>query len=149
MLHLIQTTSINPDFQKLVEQLDIYLAEIDGDEHAFYAQLNKTDAIKNVIVAYKDDVPAGCGAFKMYDENTAEIKRMYVSEECRGQGISKQILSALESWAAQLSFSSCILETGKRQEVAVKLYQSSGYKIIPNFGKYENVENSVCMKKTL
>ena len=42
----LRTTSENPDFQKLVKQLDIYLALMDGEEHAFYHQYNKIDLLK-------------------------------------------------------------------------------------------------------
>lgn len=42
----LRTTSENPDFQKLVKQLDSYLAMMDGEEHAFYHQYNKIDLLK-------------------------------------------------------------------------------------------------------
>ena len=51
MIKLIRTDSDNPDFIHLVKHLDAELAVLDGDEHAFYAQLNKTNKIKHVIVA--------------------------------------------------------------------------------------------------
>lgn len=58
-----------------------------------------------------------------------------------------KILSELEKWAAESGYSSTVLETGKRQPEAINLYKKAGYKIIPNFGQYEGVENSVCMMK--
>lgn len=64
MLSLVKTNSENPDFIALVRLLDADLAERDGAEHSFYAQFNKIDAIKHVIVAYADGKPAGCGAIK-------------------------------------------------------------------------------------
>ena len=50
MLHLVHTTSENPDFLALVRLLDQYLAELDGSEHAFYAQFNKTAFLQHVVV---------------------------------------------------------------------------------------------------
>jgi hypothetical protein len=41
------------------------------------------------------------------------------------------------------------LETGKKQPEAIKLYTKNGYFIIPNFGQYENIENSICFEKQL
>lgn len=149
MLKLLRTDYTNPDFIDLVKLLDAELRESDGDAHPFYAQYNKIENIRNVIVAYSDDVPAGGGAIKKYNDEIAEIKRMFVKPEFRGQGISKNILKELESWAEELDFSECILETGKKQLAAIKLYQSSGYKVIPNYDQYAGAELSVCMKKNI
>ena len=144
-----RTNSDNVDFQNLVVLLDRDLQSIDGDEHSFYAQFNKIVNIQHVVVCYLDDQPIGCGAFKEYESNKVEIKRMFVSPGYRGQGVGKGILNELELWALELKYTSCILETGKRQPAAIKLYQKAGYKIIGNFGQYENVENSVCMEKPI
>jgi pyrroloquinoline quinone (PQQ) biosynthesis protein C len=54
-MKLIRTNSENPDFQSLVVLLDRDLKIRDGDEHEFYAQFNKIDSIKNVVVAYLED----------------------------------------------------------------------------------------------
>jgi putative acetyltransferase len=53
----------------------------------------------------------------------------------------------LETWASELSFEKCILETGKRQPEAIRLYEKNGYKRIPNYGQYAQIENSVCFEK--
>jgi len=149
MFSLARTDSDNPDFHQLVALLDAYLALMDGDEHAFYHQYNKVDLLKQVVVAYVDGKPAGCGAIKPFSDSEMEVKRMYVLPEFRGQGIAKGILSELENWATELGFSACVLETGKRQTEAVGLYPKCGYEITPNYGQYIGMENSVCMKKQL
>lgn len=142
-----RTDSDNSDFQDLVILLDEELQTRDGDEHLFYAQFNKIVNIRNVVVCYLDHKPVGCGAFKEYDQNSIEIKRMFVRPENRNQGLGLEILKELESWASELKYSVAILETGKKQPEAIKLYQKAGYRIIENFGQYKDVENSVCMKK--
>jgi putative acetyltransferase len=144
-----RTDSDNPDFQSLVALLDADLAIRDGNEHAFYAQFNKITTIRHAIVCYVDDKAIGCGAFKKYDDEKAEIKRMFVLPGYRGYGIGLNILKELELWAAELNYAACILETGKKQPEAIHLYQKAGYSIITNYGQYENVENSVCMMKLL
>jgi GNAT superfamily N-acetyltransferase len=144
-----RTLSDNTDFQNLVLLLDEDLKIRDGDEHSFYAQFNKIEAIRNVIVCYIDNKPIACGAFKEYDKHKVEIKRMFVLPGYRGHGIGLSILKELELWAAALNYEACILETGKKQPEAIKLYQKAGYAIIKNYGQYENVENSVCMAKTI
>lgn len=144
-----RTTSDNDHFRQLVALLDQELAEIDGDDHAFYAQFNKTDQLKQCIVAYTADQPVGCGAIRAFGDDAVEIKRMYVLPECRGKGIATQILAELETWTAELGYLRCVLETGKRQPDAIHLYEKTGYRRIPNFGQYIGVDNSVCLEKRL
>ena len=149
MISIIRTDSDNPDFIALVKHLDAELAVIDGDDHSFYDQFNKIDKIRYALVAFEDGRPVGCGAIKMYDHDTVEVKRMYTLPEGRGKGIATQILAELEAWAAELGYQKCILETGIRQPDAISLYKKNGYRLIPNFGQYAEVENSVCFEKEL
>ena len=149
MIHCIRTNSENLDFQKLVRQLDEDLSIRDGADHSFYAQFNKIDAIKYAVVAYDGDIAVGCGAIKEFSTDSMEVKRMYVLPERRGQGIASIVLNELELWAIELNHHACLLETGMKQPEAIALYKKNGYMIIPNFGQYEYVENSVCFEKKL
>ena len=149
MICYSRTTSDNKDFQKLVEALDAELRIIDGEDHLFYAQLNKTDGIRHVIVAYEDNTAVGCGAIREYGERIMEVKRMYVQTDHRGKGVAFGVLSELEKWAAELKYKKCILETGNKQIAAINLYQKSGYNRIENFGKYQGIGKSVCFEKLL
>ncbi|MNK31098.1 putative N-acetyltransferase YsnE [compost metagenome] len=145
----LRTTSENPDFQKLVKQLDAYLAIIDGDEHSFYDQYNKIDSLKNCIVIFDNDEAVAIGAVKKFDEKSMEVKRMFTLPEKRGKGLASAILKELETWTKELGYEKTILETGKRQTEAVALYNKCGYKVIPNYGQYIGVDNSVCFEKQL
>ena len=149
MLNLIRTTSDNKDFINLVKDLDAYLKVTDGNEHEFYNQFNSLENLNNVVILYKDNVPVGCGAFKKFDVASVEIKRMYVNPNAREKGLGKQILIGLEDWANEIGFTSCILETGKRQIEAVKFYKKCDYKSSPKYGQYKDMDNSVCFKKEL
>lgn len=149
MIRILRTNSGNPDFIKLVKYLDAYLAIKDGDNHAFYHQFNKINKINYVVVAYENDEAVGCGAIKEYAPDIMEIKRMYTSPESRGKGVATKILTELEIWAAELACKKCILETGKRQPEAIELYKKTGYKVIPSYGQYVEVENSICFEKEI
>ncbi len=149
MITINRTDSENKDFQDLIYKLDTDLAERNGEKNDFFAQFNKTNLIQNVIVAYSDNIPVGCGAIKVYDNNTMEVKRMFVLKEQRGKKIAGTILNNLEQWAKELSYNKCILETGDKMPEAIGLYRKSGYKQIPNYGQYENVESSLCFEKIL
>ena len=148
-IDILKTESHHKDFQKLVRELDLYLAEIDGEDHSFYAQYNKLDAIKNCIIIYIDKEPIACGAYKKYDDQTIEVKRMFTKEHYRGKGYAKMVLLLLEKWAKEEGFKTCILETAIKQPEAIRVYEREGYKRIPNYGQYIGVEISLCMQKEL
>ena len=148
-MQLIRTGSTNKDFIELVKLLDADLAKRDGDEHSFYHQFNKIDKIKHAVVLYEDDKPVSCGAIKESMPGSMEVKRMYTMPVARGKGFAAKVLAELEQWAAELGYTKCVLETGKKQPEAIALYKKNGYKIIPNYGQYIGVENSVCFEKSL
>lgn len=147
MYKIKRTNSDDSDFQKLVVDLDKYLAITDGDEHAFYSQFNKINVLNHAIVVYDYETAVGCGAIKKYNDQAAEIKRMYVPPIHRGKGIASLVLKALETWAKELGYQKCILETGIRQVEAVNLYKKNNFVIIKNYGQYIDVENSICFEK--
>ncbi|MBT8299764.1 MAG: GNAT family N-acetyltransferase [Maribacter sp.] len=149
MIKIIRTSSLNKDFIDLVRLLDADLAERDGDDHAFYHQFNQIDVIKHAVVLYENKKPMGCGAIKEFNSNAMEVKRMYTRPEARGKGFATKILFELEKWTEELSYEKCVLETGKRQPEAIQLYTKSGYKVIPNYGQYKDIENSICFEKFL
>ncbi|SRR5690606_20592604 len=102
-----------------------------------------------IIVRDETGKPAASGALKIFDEQTAEIKRMYVKKEFRGKGISKLILEELEKSALNKNFSRMVLETGLRQMPAMKLYEQFKYKRMPCYGRYTEDPESVCYEKNL
>jgi GNAT superfamily N-acetyltransferase len=149
MIKLIRTNSQNLHFQELVKALDLDLRIRDGEDHAFFAEFNKIDMIKYVIVAFENDIAVGCGAIKEYSTKVMEVKRMYVIEDKRGKGIASLVLQDLEKWCIELKYEKCILETGLAQPEAISLYTKNNYQRIPNYGQYEQVETSVCFEKKL
>lgn len=149
MITLLRTNSDHPDFISLVRLLDADLALRDGAEHSFYSQFNIIAKLKHVVVAYENAQAVGCGAIKEQAPDAMEVKRMYVLPESRKSGVATLVLTELEHWANELGYKACVLETGKRQPEAIGLYKKNGYQIIPNYGQYIGVENSVCFAKQL
>lgn len=149
MLYYKRCSSDNKNFKELVALLDADLALRDGDENAFYAQFNGIDALKNCVVFYSDKTPVACGAFKKFNTNSVEIKRMFVKPEFRGKSIASKVLLVLEEWAKELNYSFAVLETGLRQPEAIALYKKNKYTITDSYPPYEKMENSVCFKKSL
>ncbi|MGK0325294.1 MAG: GNAT superfamily N-acetyltransferase, partial [Polaribacter sp.] len=133
-IQIKRTNFDNVDFINLVKELDAYLKITDRDEHDFYNQFNHIDVLKNIVVIYFNEIAVGCGAIKKFDNNTVEVKRMFVCEEKRGSGVAQEMLQELETWAQELGYQECVLETGIRQVEAVRFYKKCNYKIIPNYG---------------
>ncbi len=148
-IQIIRTGSDNKDFRKLIVQLDSELLETYQDAQAEFDRHNIIELIKTVIIAYVKNIPVGCGCFKIYDDDTVEIKRMFVTVDYRGQGISRIILVELETWALELGYNKAILETGNKQTAAIGLYQKSGYLQTDNYGPYKKIPISICYKKAL
>jgi len=137
------------DFISLISKLDNELNDRHDNQRTVYDKFNRVDLIPTVIVAYIDGKPIGCGCFKQFDNNTVEIKRMFIDTAYRGKGISKSILNELEKWAIELGYLKAILETGEKLPEAIGLYQKSGYLRIDNYGQYKDLPTSLCFEKTL
>jgi putative acetyltransferase len=149
MLDVLRTTSDNAHFALLVQELDKDLWQRYPDIQASYDVHNKIEKNPNVVVAYVDHVPVGCGCFKKFDTGVVEIKRMFVRREHRSKGIAARILNELCCWAEEVGFERAVLETATRQPEAIHLYKKAGFTTIPNYPPYENMELSICMEKIL
>lgn len=148
-MKIVRSDASNQDFIELVKYLDEELAIKDGDNHAFYAQFDKIDKIKHTVIVYENDKAIGCGAMKEYASDIMEIKRIYIWPDNRGKGMAAIILKELESWARELNYKKCILETGANNPEAIGLYKKNGYGIISNYSQYAGIETSVCFEKDL
>ena len=149
MTNIIRTSSENKDFIELVHHLDVELKAIDGNDHSFYKTFNQIDAIKHVVVLYEDGMPVSCGSIKEESSERMEIKRMFTLPKNRGRGLASAVLAELETWAKEMLYKTCILETGKGQPEAIKLYKKKDYQLIPNYGQYIGISNSLCFEKCL
>lgn len=150
-MRFIYTNGENPDFIELCHDLDDFLNELVRGEknRAEYIQYNKLDDIHDIIVAYDEDIPVGSAGFKKYDDECAEVKRVFIKREYRGKGISKKLMELLEERAKNKGYKYLILESGELLVAAMSLYRKIGYKVIPNYGQYKDMPDSVCMKKEL
>ena len=149
MIRIQRTDTDNQQFQRLVSELDKYLSGVNGSSDSFYAQFNKIEYLKHVVIAHIENQTVGCGALKAFDGENMEVKRMYVLPEMRRKGVADSVLKELEIWSKELGYPKCILETSIKMPDAVSFYQKSSYSIIPNYGQYKDMESSVCFEKIL
>lgn len=150
-MQYIYTDGCNQDFIKLCHALDTFLNELVGGEEnrAEYVKYNKLDNIHDVFVAYDREKPIGSASFKKYDDERAEVKRVFVNEKYRGCGIAKQLMKLLEEKAREKGFKYLILESGEPLVTAMALYRKIGFKVIPNYGQYKDMPESICMQKEI
>lgn len=100
-------------------------------------------------VAFAANSPVGMGAHRPLDEETTEVRRMFVTAAARNQGVARAALKGIEEHARLQGFWRLVLETGNRQLPAIRLYESSAFIRIPPFGSYANDPTSVCFAKDL
>jgi putative acetyltransferase len=146
---LMKTDNKNHEFINLIKLLDAELSERYGELQKQFDKHNKVDFINNVIIINKDNVPVACGAFKEFDADTVELKRIFVVKQQRRQGLAKLIVCKLEELARNKGYKYALLETGIKQHEAIALYKSLSFEVIDNFEPYVGSKNSVCMKKAL
>jgi len=108
------------------------------------------------FVGYLNGVPVAMGGWRFRTpgvprvaQRPAEIRRMYVDEGLRGQGLGRIVLAALEASAAAAGADWMLLETGRPQVAAVCLYRSSGYVDVERFGYYAASEQAVNLGRRL
>lgn len=146
---ILRTNSENPDFIQLTGRLDVELCRIYNTNPEDYEEYNRITDLHTVVVVYENEQAVACGCFKIFDERTVEIKRMFVNDNQRGKGIASAMLAELETWARELGYEKSVLETGKGQPNAIKLYQKYGYQITENYNESDDLNISVCLAKTL
>ncbi|MCX5501027.1 MULTISPECIES: GNAT family N-acetyltransferase [unclassified Streptomyces] len=149
----------HPDAVKLNDQVQLEYAERYGDEGDVTpldpAMFEPPNGL--YLLAYDArDRPVATGGWRTQDRNDegysdgdAELKRMFVIPEGRGNGLARRILAALEDDARAAGRVRMVLETGDQQPEAIALYTSSGYTPCEKFGHYRTYESSLCFAKPL
>jgi putative acetyltransferase len=140
------------DAHRLVAALDASLTDLYPPEQRFGPNLKAEqleDGRGTFVVAREAGRAVGCGAIRLLDPTTAEVKRMYVEPEDRGKGVGSAVLASLEAAARQLGAQRVVLETGVHQEAAISLYRRTGFTPVDCWGEYASSPTSVCFEKHL
>lgn len=142
-----RTNGTDEDFIENCRLLDMDLDRRVGKEidRSKYTQYNQLDEIREAIVVYESGKAIGGGAIRKYDDESAELKRMFVRPEYQGRGIGSRLVSLLVEWAAELGYKRMLLETGERLAESCAVYKKLGFRVIPNYGPYADMSESLCM----
>jgi len=106
-------------------------------------------ANSGVFLAKQNDMLVGCVVLRPLDETAghAEMKRLYVRPEYRGQGIAEKLVNAMHEYAQKVGYSWCYLDTADDCTAAIRLYGRHGYKMCERYN--ENPEATMFMRKKL
>ena len=142
-------TAESADFRSLAALLDAYYFTLVGDIQLKYAEPNRPENMHALVVAYEGEKPIACGAWKAVDEETAEIKRIYVREEFRRRGVAGAIIRTLEESAAGSGRNKLILETAVDTTGSHQLYLSLGYQLRGYYGSPAGADHCMCFHKEI
>lgn len=150
-MEILITDGYDERFIMLCKKLDEDLNDMVGGEkqRIQYVQYNTLEDIHDVVLIVDNKNVVGCGSFKHYDNESAEIKRVFVCDQYRGKKYGRIIMEKLEGIAKDKGYRKLVLETGKTFENARRLYEGLDYQVIKNYGQYVNMVDSVCMEKIL
>jgi ribosomal protein S18 acetylase RimI-like enzyme len=127
----------SPDALALIGELTAYLTPLSPPESQHGYDIQKLLERKvDFFVVRVDDMPAACGGIEFFSDEYAEVKRMYVRPQFRGQGLGRLLLDKLVAHANERKTPLLRLETGTYMIPAIKLYESYGFYRIKHFGEY-------------
>ena len=89
------------------------------------------------FVVRDEDAAIACGALKVLDATTGEVKHMFVHPSHRGRGLGRQILAAVEDHARGLGMTRVVLDTNECLTEAVTMYERSNYVSIEPYNENE------------
>ena len=85
------------------------------------------------LVAWSDDLPIGCVALRPLDGDTAEVKRLWVHDSARGQGLARRLMARIEDEAREMGLRSLKLDTNSALAPAITLYRATGWSDTPPY----------------
>jgi putative acetyltransferase len=86
-----------------------------------------------LLVARANGASAGCVALRPLDDESAEIKRLYVRDAFRGAGVGRALVAELIALAGRAGYTRLRLDTHSTMIPAQNLYRSFGFAEIPPY----------------
>jgi len=147
----------HPQVAAMLDMLDRYLGALYAPEDNRILDLQALLAPEvQFFAAWLGADAVGCGAIRSMTGESAsggqrygEIKRMFVLPERRGQRVAERLLSALERAGLESGLTLALLETGRDQAEAIRLYERCGYRRHGPFGGYPDNGLSLFYSKAL
>jgi putative acetyltransferase len=139
-----------PEAVELQRQFDEYVVALYPPEYRSKVDVRAPSASDTrFFVARRDGRALGCMALVRTGPDRGELKRCFVTEAARGQGAGFALLTAVEAAASEQKMRLIQLETGIRNNAALRLYRGCGFHDRGPFGGYPDDGVSVFLEKTL
>ena len=133
----------------LMEASTILLQSLYPEESNHLVDPDDLSEPGNLLLGAEDlDTLIGCVGY-VDKGRYAELKRLFVSQEFRRQGVARVWMAEVECRAFGAGYTLLRLETGTHQPESMALYESLGYRIRTPFGGYIDDPLSVFMEKKL
>ena len=149
MLRIAAEPFYDPEGAALRAEMEAEMVERYGDDLEPGVKPSAADVAVFLVARDERRAAVGCGALRRLDEETFEIKRMYVRPAAREQGVGRELLGALEDEARRLGATCMRIETGPAQPEAIQLYKRAGYVAIPCWGAYAELAGTLCFERAL
>jgi len=144
-----EASPTEPAVRQLIAELDAFNSSLYPAESNHFDPPEKLAATRGVfLVVEREGRLVGCGAAKHCGE-WAEIKRMFLRPEARGDGLATKTLDRLLDWARAEGLALARLETGNASAAALALYRRAGFREIPAFPPYQPDPLSIFMERAL
>jgi ribosomal protein S18 acetylase RimI-like enzyme len=98
-----------------------------------------------LMLAFEKEQAAGCIALRRINDDTCEMKRLYVRPAFRGKGFGRQLTIAVTEKARKIGYTRIRLNTLPTLKEAISLYRSLGFKEIKPY-THNHVEGSHFME---
>ena len=146
-MEVIITDERDERFIELSDKLNQEYYDIHGEMVLKYNDYNELNVPHLVLLVLNWDKLIACVAYRKFNDNSIEIKRLFVSKRHRKKGIAHKIVKQIEKIAIDYGFKYSYIVTGINNTAAINLYVKMDYKVIDNFGMFEDDEDCLCMKK--
>jgi len=135
-------------FRQYADWLSIDLCFQHFEEELADLQKSYPQEAGGIILCKDGPRYAGCVALRRIDNQTAELKRMYVKDNYRKAGIGTELLKQSFQLAKERGYKKIRLDTLSHMEPAIRLYRKFGFREIQPY--YHNPESSaVFFEKSL
>lgn len=142
-MKIVTMNTTDQSVLQLFSEHDDFMIDFLGDDKWCYTRYSENENIEKVWVAYSDNLPVGCVAYRKKSDGIGEVKRLFIRSEYRGNGLSKQLLNTVEGYAKEQGCHTLFLDTRITLEPAVSIYRNFGFSIVFQQGLYIQMEKKL------
>ena len=120
-------------FRRLNEEWIVRYFELEPKDVASLSDPRRTilDPGGKILIACSRREIVGCCALVVRGEREFEVAKMAVTESAQGAGVGRRLLEAVIAAARELGTRRLYLETNRKLDTAIRLYERLGFRHVP------------------